>query len=571
MKRLLVYLKNYKTESVFAPLFKLLEAVFELIVPLIVAKIIDKGIFFSDKNYVVKMCLVLVTFGVFGMVASITAQYFAAKSATGFGKELRHSLFDKISNLSFSQIDKFSASSLVTRLTNDVNQVQSGVNLVLRLFMRSPFIVIGAVVMAFTIDFKAALIFVAVVVLLSAVVFGIMAWTIPQYRNIQSNLDSVTNVTRESLTGVRVIRAFCAEEEQEKTFSSANNLLNKMQKTTGKISSLLNPATLVIINFGIIFLIYYSGVSVNSGNITQGQTVALYNYMSQILVELIKLANLIITVTKSFASADRIAAVLNENTDVEILNKKNVSNNIAVQFEDVSFSYTDEKEYSLKNVTFSAPKGSFVGIIGSTGSGKTTLVNLIDRMYDATQGSVKIFGEDVKSYTPDELKKIVGVVSQKSVLFKGTVEENLKWAKNDASKEEMTEALKSAQALEIVENKGGLNALSEQEGRNFSGGQKQRISIARTLVAKPSVLVLDDSSSALDFATEKKLRNAVRNLDFSPTVFVVSQRISSIIDCDKILVLDDGILVGCGTHTELLENCSVYKEIYSSQYKEGVK
>lgn len=571
MKRLLVYLKNYKTESVFAPLFKLLEAVFELIVPLIVAKIIDKGIFFSDKNYVVKMCLVLVTFGVFGMVASITAQYFAAKSATGFGKELRHSLFDKISNLSFSQIDKFSASSLVTRLTNDVNQVQSGVNLVLRLFMRSPFIVIGAVVMAFTIDFKAALIFVAVVVLLSAVVFGIMAWTIPQYRNIQSNLDSVTNVTRESLTGVRVIRAFCAEEEQEKTFSSANNLLNKMQKTTGKISSLLNPATLVIINFGIIFLIYYSGVSVNSGNITQGQTVALYNYMSQILVELIKLANLIITVTKSFASADRIAAVLNENTDVEILKKKNVSNNIAVQFEDVSFSYTDEKEYSLKNITFSAPKGSFVGIIGSTGSGKTTLVNLIARMYDATQGSVKIFGEDVKSYTPDELKKIVGVVSQKSVLFKGTVEENLKWAKNDATNEEMTEALKSAQALEIVENKGGLNALSEQEGRNFSGGQKQRISIARTLVPKPSVLVLDDSSSALDFATEKKLRNAVRNLDFSPTVFVVSQRISSIADCDKILVLDDGVLVGCGTHTELLENCSVYKEIYSSQYKEGVK
>lgn len=571
MKRLLVYLKNYKTESVFAPLFKLLEAVFELIVPLIVAKIIDKGIFFSDKNYVVKMCLVLVTFGVFGMVASITAQYFAAKSATGFGKELRHSLFDKISNLSFSQIDKFSASSLVTRLTNDVNQVQSGVNLVLRLFMRSPFIVIGAVVMAFSIDFKATLIFVAVVVLLSAVVFGIMAWTIPQYRNIQSNLDSVTNVTRESLTGVRVIRAFCAEEEQEKTFSSANNLLNKMQKTTGKISSLLNPATLVIINFGIIFLIYYSGVSVNSGNITQGQTVALYNYMSQILVELIKLANLIITVTKSFASADRIAAVLNENTDVEIVKKKNVSNNIAVQFEDVSFSYTDEKEYSLKNVTFSAPKGSFVGIIGSTGSGKTTLVNLIARMYDATQGSVKIFGEDVKSYTPDELKKNVGVVSQKSVLFKGTVEENLKWAKNDASKEEMTEALKSAQALEIVENKGGLDAISEQEGRNFSGGQKQRISIARTLVAKPSVLVLDDSSSALDFATEKKLRNAVRNLDFSPTVFVVSQRISSIADCDKILVLDDGVLVGCGTHTELLENCSVYKEIYSSQYKEGVK
>lgn len=569
MKKLLIYLKNYRLESVCAPLFKLLEAVFELIVPLIVANIIDRGISNSDRTYIVQMCLVLVGFGVFGMVSAITAQYFAAKAAAGFGRELRHDLFEKISSLSFAQVDAFSTSSLITRVTNDVNQVQSGVNMVLRLFMRSPFIVGGAVVMALVLDVRAGLLFAVVVVLLSAVVFGIMAATMPRYRNIQSALDGLTKMTRENLTGARVIRAFCAEEREEARFIQHNNFLNTLQKATGKLSALLNPVTLIIINVGIVLLIEYGAWRVDTGALTQGQIVALYNYMSQILIELLKLANLIITVTKSFASAGRITAVLSTDTSVQLNPDKSKKDTHAVAFSHVSFSYHTTGKAALSDISFTAEPGEIIGVIGSTGSGKSTLVNLIPRFYDAQSGSITLFGRDITSYTRGELKKLVGVVPQKAVLFQGTIADNLRWADAQADEAVMTAAVQAAQAEDVVVSKGGLDAQVEQEGRNFSGGQRQRLSIARALTGRPPVLILDDSASALDFATEKRLRTAIRNLPYQPVVFMVSQRSSTVLHADKIIVLDEGRAVGIGTHDALMKTCGVYREIYDSQFKGG--
>lgn len=569
MKKLLIYLKNYKAESVCAPLFKLLEALFELIVPLIVANIIDRGIAGADRGYIVQMCLVLIGLGVVGMVSAITAQYFAAKAAAGFGRELRHDLFGKISRLSYSQVDAFSSSSLITRVTNDVNQVQSGVNMVLRLFMRSPFIVGGAVVMAFVLDLRAGLLFAVVVVLLSAVVFGIMAATMPRYKKIQYALDGLTKMTRENLTGARVIRAFCAEEREEARFVQHNNFLNALQKATGKLSALLNPVTLVIINVGIVLLIEYGAWRVDTGALTQGQVVALYNYMSQILIELIKLANLIITVTKSFASAGRITAVLSADTTVPVSADKSKKDDFAVCFSHVSFSYHTTGQAALCDISFTAAPGEIVGVIGSTGSGKSTLVNLIPRFYDAQSGRITLFGRDITSYTRAELKSLVGVVPQKAVLFQGTIADNLRWADPAADAAVMTDAVQAAQAEDVVAAKGGLDAPVEQEGRNFSGGQRQRLSIARALTGRPPVLILDDSASALDFATEKRLRSAIRNLPYHPVVFMVSQRSSTVMHADKIIALDDGHAVGVGTHDELMRTCSVYREIYDSQFKGG--
>lgn len=569
MKKLLVYLKNYKGESVCAPLFKLLEAVFELIVPLIVASIIDRGIADGDRAYIVQMCLVLVGLGVVGMVSAITAQYFAAKAAAGFGRELRHDLFDKISCLSFAQIDLFSTSSLITRITSDVNQVQSGVNLVLRLFMRSPFIVGGAVVMAFVLDSRAGLIFAGVVAMLCVVIFGIMAATMPRYKKIQSALDGLTKMTRENLTGARVIRAFCAEEREQSRFIAQNNLLNTLQKATGRISALLNPVTLVIINVGIVLLIEYGAFRVDTGALSQGQVVALYNYMSQILIELLKLANLIITVTKSFASAGRITAVLSADTQVRLTSDKSQKDDFAVSFSHVSFSYHTTGKAALSDISFTAGPGEVIGVIGSTGSGKSTLVNLIPRFYDAQSGRITLFGREITSYTRSELKKLIGVVPQKAVLFQGTIADNLRWADEKADEAVMTAAVQAAQAQDVVDSKGGLDAQVEQEGRNFSGGQRQRLSIARALTGRPPVLILDDSASALDFATEKRLRGAIRSLPYHPVVFMVSQRSSTVMHADKIIVLDEGRAVGIGTHDELMRTCGVYREIYDSQFKGG--
>ena len=591
MKRLYVYLGNYKKECILAPLFKMLEASFELIIPLVVSAIIDVGIVGGDGNYIGRMCLIMVALGLCGLVSSVTAQYFAAKAAAGFGTKVRHALFSHIQEFSFSEIDKMGTATLITRMTSDINQVQSGVNMVLRLFLRSPFIVLGAMVMAFTIDVKAALIFVVTIPLLSLVVFGVMAASIPLYRKVQERLDRVLGITRENLTGARVIRAFHKEEEEKSRFEEGLESLTSMQTYVGKISGFLNPVTYVIINAATLVLLYTGAVQVNLGNLTQGEVVALVNYMSQILVELIKLANLIITITKAVACARRVSSVLElestmpaEHSALELektmpaevfvadigntMPPKPSAQEVIVQFSQVGLAYQGAGAESLSDIDFSVKRGETVGIIGGTGSGKTSLVHLIPRFYDATRGEVLVDGRNVKDYPLEELRQKVGIVMQKAVLFAGTIRENLCWGKADATEEELLRALETAQAREVVDGKEGkLDARVEQGGKNFSGGQRQRLTIARALVRKPEILILDDSASALDYATDARLRKAIREMEEAPTVFIVSQRTSSIQHADKIIVLDDGEIAGMGRHEQLLESCEVYREIYDSQYK----
>ncbi len=584
MKKLLIYLKDYKKETILGPLFKLLEASFELIVPLVVAAIIDVGIGSGDKNYILKMCGVMVLLGVVGLVSSITAQYFAAKAATGFATKLRHSLFEHIQRLSFSEIDRIGTATMITRMTSDINQLQSGVNMVLRLFLRSPFIVFGAMIMAFTIDVKAALVFVVTIPLLSFVVFGIMAISIPLYRKVQAGLDKILGITRENLTGVRVIRAFGKEASEISEFHGQNEGFTLMQMKVGKISALMNPVTYIIINLGIIVLVWVGAIRVNQGDITQGEVVALYNYMSQILVELIKLANLIVTITKALACAGRIENVLEmepsirENINSVSKTSKDIGKEeirkdaVKVEFAHVEMTYQGAGAEALSDISFTVKKGETIGIIGGTGSGKTSLVHLIPRFYDVSQGKVLVDGKDVKDYSLKELRQKVGIVMQKSVLFKGTIRENICWGKEDATEQEIWEALEIAQAKEIVDNKPeGLETQVSQGAKNLSGGQKQRLSIARAVVKKPEILILDDSASALDYATDARLRQAIAGLKNIMTVFIVSQRASSIMHADKIIVLDDGKIVGMGTHEELKQNCEVYQEIYYSQYEKEEK
>ncbi len=583
MKTLLAYLKDYKKESILAPLFKMLEASFELFVPLVMAAIIDVGIANQDKPYIVKMCFVLIALGIIGLVCSITAQYFAAKAATGVGTGIRHGLFEHIQKFTFTEMDQLGTSTLITRMTSDINQIQSGVNLVLRLFLRSPFIVFGAMIMAFTVDVKAALVFVVTIPLLSLIVFGIMLVTMPMYKKVQADLDQVLLATRENLTGARVIRAFNKEEDETKRFENANQILTDAQKYVGRISGMMNPLTYIIVNGAIIALIYVGAVRVDIGDLTQGQVVALINYMSQILVELVKLANLIISVTKAAACLNRVESVLAVKPDMnegDVRWKSNSSeadrdlkNKIpVVEFSHVSLTYKGTSDTSLSDINFCAEKGQTIGIIGGTGSGKSSLVNLIPRFYDATDGTVKINGRDIKEYQTENLREHIGVVLQKAVLFKGSIADNLRWGKEDATEQEMYEALDISQAREFVDTKqGGLEFQIEQGGRNLSGGQKQRMTIARALVRKPEILILDDSASALDFATDAALRKSIKEMKNQPTVFIVSQRAASIQYADQIIVLDDGAMAGIGTHEELLKDCPVYQEIYYSQFpKEAV-
>lgn len=570
MKKLFVYLRDYKKETILGPIFKLLEALLELMVPIVMAAIIDKGIANKDTAYIVRMSLLLVVLGIVGLAFSITAQYFAAKASVGFVKKLRHALFKHIQGLSYSELDSLGTSTMVTIMTSDMNQVQSGMNLTLRLLLRSPFVVFGSMIMAFTIDVKSALVFSTVIPILSIVVFGIMLWCIPLYKKVQERLDKVVGITRENLTGVRVIRAFCKENEEIAEFTRRNQLLTKAQKYVGRVSALMNPVTYIIINLAIAYLIWVGALQVQHGIITQGEVVALYNYMSQILVELIKLANLIINITKSVACGNRIQAVMEIESTLKSGSTEEVMDaaDMAVEFRNVSFRYNKGGEDALSDISFKVFKGDTIGIIGGTGSGKSSLVNLIPRFYDATEGKVLVNGLDVKEYKLDALRNIIGMVPQKAVLFKGTIRENLKWGKKDASDEEIYEALDIAQAREIVDRKeGGLDYVIEQGGKNLSGGQKQRLTIARALVRKPKILILDDSASALDFATDAALRKALRHIDYNPTVFIVSQRTSSIQHADKIIVLDDGKIAGMGIHSHLLESCQVYKEIYESQFK----
>lgn len=570
MTRLIKYLKNYKLESILGPLFKLLEASFELLVPLVMANIIDIGIKTADKAYIAKMAGIMVILGVVGLICSLTAQYFAAKAAVGFGTELRYELFKHINKLSYSEIDEVGSSTLIARMTSDINQVQSGVNLVLRLFLRSPFIVFGAMIMAFTIDFKAALIFVLAIPLLSLVVFGIMLISMPLYTKVQRQLDKVLLLTKENLTGTRVIRAFNREEEEERQFSAESEMLTKFQLFVGKISALLNPITYIIINGSIIGLVWIGGIQVNEGIITQGAVIALVNYMSQILVELIKLANLIITFTKSLSCANRINQVfemepgIEDNKDCDV--SKKAPDSLSVEFRNVSFAYKGSKEEALTDISFKAEAGQTVGIIGGTGSGKSTLVNLIPRFYESVKGDVLINGFDVSDYPLEKLRAKIGIVPQKAVLFRGTIKDNLRWGKKDANDREMYEALKASQAMEFVERLDGkLDYSISQGGKNLSGGQKQRLTIARAIVKKPEILILDDSASALDFATDANLRRSIYTMESKMITFIVSQRVSTVRDADLILVLDDGRLAGKGKHSDLLENCEVYKEICTSQ------
>ncbi len=579
MKRLLKYLKDYKKESVLAPLFKLLEAFFELLVPLVMASIIDRGIDNKDTGYIVRMGLCLLALAIVGLCSSITAQFFAAKAAVGFSAKLRTALFGHIQDLNFTNIDKAGTSTMITRMTSDINQVQSGVNMVLRLFLRSPIIVFGAMIMAFTIDVQCALVFVVAIPLLAAVVFGIMMWTIPFYRKVQGKLDKVLGITRENLTGVRVIRAFHQEEREAEEFRENNKALASLQLFVGKISACMNPVTYVIVNGAVMVLIYMGGIKVDTGSLTKGEVIAILNYMSQILVELVKLANLIITITKALACADRVAAVFdiqNEEAGAGISSQDRHASageeDAFLSFEHVSLTYKGAGEKTLSNMHFSVNRGETVGIIGGTGSGKTSLVNLIPGFYPATEGVIRLEGRDLREYGQEELRNRIGVVPQKAVLFKGTVKSNLLWGKPDATEEEMWRALTIAQAKEIVEGKDGkLEAHIAQNGRNLSGGQRQRLTIARALVREPDILILDDSASALDYATDAKLRAALRTIEDTTTTFIVSQRASTIRHADKIIVLDDGEIAGMGTHEELLAGCEVYQEIYYSQYPSETK
>jgi ATP-binding cassette subfamily B multidrug efflux pump len=576
MKRLMMYLKDYKKESILAPLFKLLEAFFELMVPLVMANIIDYGISNRNMGYIGKMGLLLLLLGVVGLASSITAQFFAAKAAVGVSTKLRQALFDHIEDLSFTDIDKAGTSTMITRMTSDVNQVQSGINMTLRLFLRSPIIVFGAMIMAFTIDVKCALIFVVAIPLLSIVVFGIILSTIPMYKKVQSRLDQVLGITRENLTGVRVIRAFHQEAKEEERFRENNEALSAMQIFVGKISACMNPVTYIIVNGAIIALIYTGAVQVNIGNLSQGEVVAIINYMNQILVELVKLANLIVTMTKALACADRVASVFEIGADAAYMGAQNqkLADKVDksapfLDFKHVSLTYQGAGAPTLQDMNFTVNRGDTVGIIGGTGSGKTSLVNLIPGFYPATEGEILLEGRDIKTMSDEELRGRIGVVPQKAVLFKGTIRSNLQWGKPDATEEEMWKALELAQASEVVEGKDGkLDATVAQNGKNFSGGQRQRLTIARALVREPEILILDDSASALDYATDAKLRAALRTLEDKTTTFIVSQRASTIRHADKIIVLDDGEIAGVGTHDELLKDCTVYQEIYYSQYPE---
>lgn len=572
MKRLAIHIKNYKKETILSPLFKMLEASLELLVPLVVKQIIDVGIAGMNTAYIIQMCAVLALFAVVGLVFSITAQYFAAKAAVGFATSLRFSLFRHIESLSYNEIDFLGTSQLITRMTGDVNQVQNGINLTLRLLLRSPFVVFGAMIMAFTVDTKSALVFVGTIPVLSLAVFGIMLITMPMYKTVQKKLDSVLSAARQYLTGVRVLRAFCREEQEIKDFNEKNHALSLAQLCAGRISALLNPLTFVLINTGIIILIYTGALRVQAGILTQGAVVALYNYMSQILIELIKLANLIISITKALASAKRISAVF--ETESCLTYPENGCepdfNCDAVTFQKVSKKYASAAENSLSDISFNIKKGEKIGIIGSTGSGKTTLVNLIPRFYDVSNGEVLLFGQNIKNYSKDTLSSLVSIVPQKATLFKGTIRENLLWGNKNASEEDLLSAVEISQSKSVIDSKkNGLEEMLEQNGKNLSGGQKQRLTIARALIKKAPILILDDSASALDNATDFNLRKALCSMKNPPTLFIVSQRTSSVSFCDKILVLEDGEATGFGTHEELLINNEVYKEIYSSQFKGG--
>lgn len=574
MKKLWKYMRDYRREGILAPLFKLLEASLELLVPLVMAQIIDTGIANGDRGFILSRCGILAALAAVGLMCSITAQYFAAKASVGFAAKLRSTLFKYIQSLSYSKLDTQGTGTLIARITGDINQVQSGMNLALRLLLRSPFVVFGAMIMAFTIDVKAALVFVVTIPLLSIVVFGIMLWSIPMYKKVQARLDKVLGITRENLSGVRVIRAFCKEDEERREFGERNAALTKLQLIVGRVSAAMNPATYIMINLGIAVLIYVGALRVDSGILTQGQVVALYNYMSQILVELVKLASLIITITKALACAGRVSAVLDVESDMHGADTmpKEIDTDEEVRFENVEFGYATGGEPALSGISFSVKKGETMGIIGGTGSGKSSLVSLIPRFYDATGGHVYIKENDVKDYPLGALREMVGMVPQKAVLFKGTIRENLRWGSADATEEEMERALSDAQALEIVKAKPeGLDSPVAQNGKNLSGGQRQRLTIARALIKKPEILILDDSASALDYATDLALRRSLAALSYRPTVFIVSQRASSILHADKIAVLDEGKMVGLGTHDELMQTCPVYREIYYSQYEQEVK
>lgn len=568
MRKLFTYLSDYKKESIIAPLFKMLEALFDLFVPLVVAGIINNGILKGDRTYIVRMCLVLILLAVVGMACAILAQYFAAKAAVGFSTKLRGALFAHIQKLSFTELDTLGTSALMNRMTSDVNQLQNGVNMALRLLLRSPFIVFGAMILAFFVNKKAAWVFVVVIPVLSVIVFGIILATMPMYKKVQERLDHVLRITRENLTGVRVIRAFHTEKDETKRFHQANHELVEQQTAVGKISALMNPLTFVTINLGVIALLSIGGDKVDTGSMKQGDVVALLDYMSQILVELVKLANTIILLSKAFASAKRVQSVLDVPSSMQFPTQTEGERmqGPTVEFAHVDFTYAGAGDQSLSDIDFSVEEGQTVGVIGGTGSGKSTLVHLLTRFYDATDGQIRLFGKDIRSYGEEELRHMVGIVLQKAVLFHGTIRENLQWGDPFASDEEIWKMLEIAQAKEIVEKKAdGLDEIVEQGGRNLSGGQKQRLAIARTLLMKPKILILDDSSSALDYATDAALRNAIRKLEHAPTTFVVSQRTASLQHADLILVLDEGKLVGKGTHDELLNNCPVYREIYESQ------